>query len=173
MEKNTQSEIYNKLYKLQLEIGIISKDVTNPFYKSKYFDINSLIGQLHPLLKKHGLLLLQPILDNKVYSIIREINGEGYVDSYINLPEISDPQKLGSAITYFRRYTLQSLLALQAEDDDGNKAIVKQKSSLRFKTPEFYNAQKGLKNGATIDDIKKVYNVSPEVQEKLLNLNLD
>ena len=45
----------------------------------------------------------------------------------INLPEISDPQKLGSAITYFRRYTLQSLLALQAEDDDGNKAIVKKK----------------------------------------------
>ena len=135
--------MYNKLYKLQLEIGIISKDVTNPFYKSKYFDINSLIGQLQPLLKKHGLLLLQPILDNKVYSIIREINGEGYVDSYINLPDISDPQKLGSAITYFRRYTLQSLLALQAEDDDGNKAIVKQKSSLRFKTPEFYNAQKG------------------------------
>ena len=68
---------------------------------------------------------------------------------------------------------MQSLLALQAEDDDGNKAIVKQKSSLRFKTPEFYNAQKGLKNGATIDDIKKVYNVSPEVQEKLLNLNLE
>ena len=73
MEKNTQSEIYNKLYKLQLEIGIISKDVTNPFYKSKYFDINSLIGQLHPLLKKHGLLLLQPINDQQVYSIIREI----------------------------------------------------------------------------------------------------
>ena len=173
MEKSTQSEMYNKLYKLQLEIGIISKDVTNPFYKSKYFDINSLIGQLHPLLKKHGLLLLQPILDNKVYSIIREINGSGYVDSYINLPEISDPQKLGSAITYFRRYTLQSLLALQAEDDDGNKAIVKKKSSLKFKTPEFYNAQKGLREGATVDDIKKVYSVDPEVQEKLLNLKLD
>jgi hypothetical protein len=31
------------------------------------------------------------------------------------------PQKLGSAITYYRRYTLQSLLGLQAEDD-GNKA---------------------------------------------------
>jgi|TARA_R100001460_G_scaffold25737_2_gene51859 hypothetical protein len=173
MEKNTQSEIYNKLYKLQLEIGIISKDVTNPFYKSKYFDINSLIGQLHPLLKKHGLLLLQPINDQQVYSIIREINGSGHVESSIRLPDIQDPQKLGSAITYYRRYTLQSLLALQAEDDDGNKAIVKKKSSLRFKTPEFYNAQKGLREGASIDDIRKVYSVSPEVQEKLLNFKLD
>jgi len=173
MEKNTNNELNNKLYKLQLEIGIISKDVTNPFYKSKYFDINSLIGQLHPLLKKHGLLLLQPIIDNKVYSIITEINGDGKVESSIKLPEMLDPQKLGSAITYFRRYTLQSLLALQAEDDDGNKAIVKKKSTLRIKTPEFYNAQKGLKNGATLDDIRKVYSVSPEVQEQLLNFKLD
>ena len=173
MEKNTNNELNNKLYKLQLEIGIISKDVTNPFYKSKYFDINSLIGQLHPLLKKHGLLLLQPIIDNKVYSIITEINGDGKVESSIKLPEMLDPQKLGSAITYFRRYTLQSLLALQAEDDDGNKAIVKKKSTLRIKTPEFYNAQKGLREGATLDDIRKVYSVRPEVQEELLNIKLD
>tara|TARA_R100000742_G_C4279508_1_gene104287 strand:- start:7661 stop:8182 length:522 start_codon:yes stop_codon:yes gene_type:complete len=173
MEKNINNELNNKLYKLQLEIGIISKDVTNPFYKSKYFDINSLIGQLHPLLKKHGLLLLQPIIDDKVYSIITEINGDGKVESSIKLPEMLDPQKLGSAITYFRRYTLQSLLALQAEDDDGNKAIVKKKSILRIKTPEFYNAQKGLKNGASLDDIRKVYLVSPEVQEQLLNFKLD
>ena len=62
-------EIYTKLYNLQLEIGSISKDVTNPFYKSKYFDINSLIGQLNPLLKKHGLLLMQPILNNEVKSV--------------------------------------------------------------------------------------------------------
>jgi len=42
--------------------------------------------------------------------------------SGIELPQNSDPQKLGSAITYYRRYTLVSLLGLQAEDDDGNSA---------------------------------------------------
>ena len=173
MEKNMENEINKKLYKVQSEIGAISKDVTNPFYKSKYFDINSLIGQLQPLLKKHGLLLLQPIEDQKVKSIIFEIDGDGYVESSIKLPEILDPQKLGSAITYFRRYTLQSLLALQAEDDDGNKAIVKKKSPLKFKTPEFYNAQKGLREGSSLDDVRKVYSISPEVQEKLLNFKLD
>jgi hypothetical protein len=41
------------------------------------------------------------------------------------LPNLQDPQKLGSAITYYRRYTLQSLLGLQAEDDDGNKRTYK------------------------------------------------
>ena len=42
--------------------------------------------------------------------------------SSIPLGDISDPQKLGGAITYYRAYTLQSLLGLQAEDDDGNTA---------------------------------------------------
>jgi hypothetical protein len=39
------------------------------------------------------------------------------------LPENSDPQKMGSTITYFRRYALQSLFLLQAEDDDGHSAV--------------------------------------------------
>ena len=172
-------EIYTKLYNLQLEIGSISKDVTNPFYKSKYFDINSLIGQLNPLLKKHGLLLMQPILNNEVKSIIVEINGEGRVESGINLPDIPDPQKLGSAITYFRRYTLQSLLALQAEDDDGNKAITKVKPTLHYKgvdgevTNQFKNAMLGMKNGKTINDIKSHYKLDKIIENRLLNFKID
>jgi len=172
-------EIYTKLYNLQLEIGSISKDVTNPFYRSKYFDINSLIGQLNPLLKKHGLLLMQPIINNEVKSIIVEINGDGKVESGINLPDIPDPQKLGSAITYFRRYTLVSLLALQAEDDDGNKAITKIKPTLKYKdnhgeiTKEFQNALDGMKNGKTINDIQSHYKLDSIIKGKLLNFKID
>ena len=112
-----KTNIYSKLYDLQNELGAISKDATNPFYKSKYFDINSLIGQLKPLLQKHNLVLIQPITDNQVRSVIVDLDG-GSVESSIQLPNDLDAQKLGSAITYFRRYTLQSLLALQAIDDD-------------------------------------------------------
>ena len=172
-------DIYKKLFKVQSEIGSIGKDVTNPFYKSKYFDINSLIGQLQPLLKKYGLLLLQPIEDQKVKSIIFEIDGDGYVESSINLPDIPDPQKLGSAITYFRRYTLQSLLALQAEDDDGNKAITKIKPTLNYKgvdgkvTLQFTNALEGMKNGKTINDIESHYKLDSKLKERLLNFKID
>ena len=49
--------------------------------------------------------------------------------SSIPLGDITDPQKLGGAITYYRRYTLQSLLGLQAEDDDGNTASGRQVES--------------------------------------------
>lgn len=118
MDKN----IYNKLYKLQSEIGAISKDTTNSFYKSKYFDINTLIKQLQPLLEKNKLVLLQPITDMHVKSIIVDLDG-GSVESSMLLPDIQDPQKIGSAITYYRRYTLTSLLALQAEDDDANSTV--------------------------------------------------
>ena len=113
--------IYTKLFDLQHELGSISKDARNPFYKSKYFDINSLIKQLHPLLFKHKLLLTQPITCNQVRSIISDLEG-GSVESSMKLPKNLDAQKMGSAITYYRRYTLQSLLALQAVDDDANLA---------------------------------------------------
>ena len=116
-----ENNICKKLYKVQKEIGGISKDSTNPFYDSKYFDINSLIKQVTPILEKHNLLLLQPIEDGKQYSRIIDLDG-GMVESSLALPVNLDAQKIGSAITYYRRYTLQSLLALQAEDDDGNSA---------------------------------------------------
>lgn len=114
--------IHKKLFNLKSEIGKISKDSSNPFFKSKYFDINSLLEHCEPLLKKNELLLTQPILDGKVLSIITDIESGEKEVSELELPNLSDPQKLGSAITYYRRYTLQSLLGLQAEDDDGNKA---------------------------------------------------
>ena len=120
--------IYKKLFEAKKEIGKISKDSKNPFFKSKYFDVNSLLEHVEPILQKHGLLLLQPIKDNKVVTLIQDIDIEDkntsgqFISSEILLPSLNDPQKLGSAITYYRRYTLQSLLGLQAEDDDGNLA---------------------------------------------------
>jgi len=115
-------EIYKKLFEVKSHIGKISKDSNNPFFKSKYFDVNSLLENVEPLLHASGLLLLQPITDNKVLTQIIDIETGESVTSSMELPNLADPQKIGSAITYFRRYTLQSLLGIQAEDDDANKA---------------------------------------------------
>lgn len=115
--------INQKLFALQQEIGAISKDAKNPFFKSSYFDINSLLKNLKPLLGKYKLVLHQPIEKGEVHSIIECVDtNERTKPSSLELPDISDPQKLGSCITYFRRYTLVSLLGLMAEDDDGNLA---------------------------------------------------
>lgn len=121
----------DKILKIQEEIGVLVKTENNPFYKSKYLDINALLEQLQPLLIKNNLRVIQPltIVDGKnalatqVYDVEKK---EVLIDSNILLPENTDPQKMGSAITYYRRYALQSLFLLRAEDDDANKASGKQ-----------------------------------------------
>lgn len=140
--------IYKKLFEAKKEIGKISKDSTNPFFKSKYFDINGLLEHVEPILSKHELVLLQPIKGGLVTTRIYDIETNNCVESEIALPNIQDPQKLGSAITYYRRYTLQSLLGLQAEDDDGNVAS----KSVKRKTPS-----EKLKECKTLAQLQKVY----------------
>lgn len=125
--------IYKKLFEAKKEIGKISKDSTNPFFKSKYFDINSLLEHVEPILQKHELLLLQPIVNNKQQTVIIDIETGEKEISEIELSDIKDPQKKGSEITYFRRYTAQNILGLQAEDDDGNKAVKAQESQVKAK----------------------------------------
>lgn len=156
--------INEKLFNLQNEIGAISKDSKNPFFKSKYFDINKLIETLKPYLQKHGLLLIQPIEGNSVVTrMIDTETGDAY-ESSMQLPVISDPQKMGSAVTYYRRYTLQSLLALQAEDDDANSASkATKKPQLTPNTDKWSKAVENLAKGAvTIDKVKKHYDISDE-----------
>lgn len=165
-----QQSINEKLFNLQQEIGTISKDASNPFYKSKYFDVNSLIKQLQPLLKKHRLLLLQPIEEDAVYSKLICIDGTGGVISALKLPDLNDPQKLGSAITYYRRYTLASLLGLQAVDDDANLTVEPEKPWLNSNSPEYAKALKYLEGGGTIEEIKGKYKVSKKVQDELSKL---
>ena len=164
-----KANINEKLFKLQQEIGTISKDAKNPFYKSKYFDINSLIKQLQPLLKKNRLLLLQPIEEDMVMSKLICVDGSGGVVSGLKLPQITDPQKLGSCITYYRRYTLASLLGLQAVDDDANlgsgKILKEELPWLNENTPQFNKVKEALLKGtATIADVRTKYRVSTKVE---------
>tara|TARA_R110002153_G_scaffold52187_2_gene146423 strand:- start:6248 stop:6790 length:543 start_codon:yes stop_codon:yes gene_type:complete len=172
--------INEKLFALQNEIGAISKDAKNPFYKSKYFDINSLIKQLQPLLEKHRLLLLQPPKadgDVLVYTYIFCVDSGEFVEASMKLPDLADIQKLGGAVTYLRRYTLSSLLGLQSEDDDGNaasNASVKpsvSKAKDKLSKDRFDNAVKQYKNNPEyIKDNLRKYTLD-EVQLNILNKN--
>lgn len=152
--------LYTKLNEVKKEIGAISKDSTNPFFKSKYFDINGLLKHVEPLLQKNGLLLLQPIIKGEVFSEVIDIESGESVTSSIPLPQMDDPQKLGSAVTYYRRYTLQSLLGLQAEDDDANSASQATKNQKPWvnQDDKIWNA--ALDKGITLTELKKHYSIS-------------
>ncbi len=171
IEKQGSLQLDEKLFLLQNEIGSISKDSDNPFYESKYFDINSLLSQLQPLLYKYRLLLTQPIEDGYQISQIKCIDSKKYEQSKLQLPEINDPQKLGSAITFYRRYTLTALLALQAEDDDANATVTNDLEWLNFNTKQYtevYNALEAKK--CDINYVKSVFRLSKKVEQELLKI---
>lgn len=117
--------LYVKLLEVQKELKAIEKTEINPFFKSRYFDVNAILSELKPLLSKNRLVLNQPFeVDGQgrnvlTTQIVDTESGEA-LRSSIYLPTVEDPQKMGSAITYFRRYALQSFLAMEAADDDGN-----------------------------------------------------
>lgn len=127
MEKT--KNIYEKLLEAQMEIGAIKKDSDNPFFKSKYFDINAVLAVVKPILNKKGLLLTQAVLMNAtgdkmgIRTTITNVEDGKEMSAFCDIPTGLDAQKTGSAITYFRRYALQSLLALEAEDDDAETAV--------------------------------------------------
>ena len=153
--------IYKKLLEAKMEMEAITKDSKNPFFKSNYFDINKILSEVEPVLQRHGLLLLQPIEAEWVKSVIYDIETSEKVSSEIHLPDLKDPQKLGSAITYYRRYTLQSLLGLQAEDDDGNKAAKPIKVDYTVQETK-------LKECKTLDELKEFYSKLNKQEQKAL-----
>jgi hypothetical protein len=118
------------LIEAQSEMGNATKDSTNPFFKSKYADLNSVREACIPILNKHKVVVLQPIVvqdgKNYVRTILMHESGEMF-DSFTEIvySKQNDAQAQGSGITYARRYGLQSLVNIGAEDDDGNKASVK------------------------------------------------
>lgn len=160
--------IYQKLHLAKQSMGKVIKNATNPHLKRNYADINSIIDTVEPILLDHGLLLIQPIIDDKVYTIIVDIETGDKLESYLTLPPITDAQKLGGACTYFRRYTLVNLLSLQAVDDDGHEASRAPKAKPTLDGDRWTKALKAVKDGRyTADDLKATYALTKEQEEQL------
>ena len=147
-----QKSFYQNLIEAKKQMGAIKKTATNPFFKSKYADLPTILEAVEPALLENNLLLIQPIKEGKVFSIITD--GETEISSDIELGSFNKPQDMGSAITYYRRYTLQSLLGLSADDDDGNMA---QKGALpKITDDRFKKAITAIEEGkAKITDLLK------------------
>ena len=156
----------NKLLEFQNKIQVIKTDSLNPHFKNKYATLPQILSVVKPILSELGLTLLQPIRNGEVFSVIVEEKTE-LIYSSIKLPDNVSPQQLGSAITYFRRYTLASLLALEIEDDDGNAAS--QKPALAIGTELYKKAVKYLKEeGGVLAKIEEKFTLSQTVREALL-----
>lgn len=112
--------------KAQKDMGAALKTATNPAFKSKYADLGAVIEAVLPALHASGFALLQPPHSDgalvEVETILVHESG-GYIRSVLGVrPTKQDPQGIGSAITYARRYALQSIAGIAPEDDDGKAA---------------------------------------------------
>lgn len=122
MEQN-EKQLSEKLLAVQKKLQPIIKDGTNPFFNnSKYATLTNILSAIKPIMSEAGLVIIQPIKSGSVCTTIIDSATGQTVTSELPLPVNLDAQKIGSAITYFRRYTLASLLSLEIEDDDGNSA---------------------------------------------------
>lgn len=121
------------LNKAQDEMGGAAKDNKNPFFKSKYADLSSVVKAIKEPFAKNGLSYSQfPVYRDGfcgVETILMHVSGE-FICSELLLPVTKkDPQAAGSAITYARRYALQSIAGIPSEDDDGQAATAAKKAA--------------------------------------------
>jgi len=120
-------EIITALLAAQKEMGTAKKGSANPFFKSKYADINAIREACIPVLNSHDIVVLQPTVHidgrNFVKTILMHTSGETIEGlTEILFIKVNDAQAQGGGITYARRYGLQSLVNIGADDDDGTAA---------------------------------------------------
>ena len=168
-ENLSHVSLYMKLHRAKMSIGKVVKNATNPHFKRSYADINALLDTVEPILHENGLLLLQPIKDNILTSQIIDIDSGNFVESWLLLPSITDPQKMISATTYYRRATLQALLSLQAVDDDGNTVTTSVKAANPSLSEEqFKKALDAIAKGKySLEQLKSSYSLTKEQEAQL------
>jgi len=120
-------EIAVALAKFNAKVQRIEKDSTNPHFKNKYASLDGIMDEVRPMLAEEGLSVLQMPsgLDGrlKLTTMLIHTSGEWIESAPIEMqPVKSDPQGIGSATTYARRYSLCAFLGLSTGDldDDGN-----------------------------------------------------
>ena len=155
-----------KLHKAKLAIGKVTKNAQS--HHSKYADLNAILDAVEPILLENGMILLQPIHGNSVCTQIIDIDSGDMLESCMDLPQGVNPQNMGSAITYYRRYTLQSALSLQAVDDDGEKASKEEVVKETLSNERFNNALIKIKNKEyTVEELRKNFHLTKEQEAQL------
>lgn len=175
-----------------VKVDKVSKDSTNPFFKSKYASLSNILDAINLPLIESGLTFSQlPTGENGLTTILMHgESGEFIQSTYEMKPVKDDPQGRGSVITYQRRYALASVLGLNIDDDDdanagsnvGNKekntsAAAKNgttesqddKPWLNKDTTEFKGAVEKMAAGkSTIEALRKYFKISKSVEASLL-----
>lgn len=177
MEKSANiSNLTKALAQFHALVGKIGKDAKNPFFKSNYASLPHILTEVSDPLQQAGLVITQfPDGDALTTMLIHAESGEYIASSYtMPVAKANDPQALGSAISYARRYSVSSILSLKIDDDDAEGAM----KAVRNPQPEdarpwlnkgdaLNKAMDYLRKGGNIAEIEKKYRLSSEIRKSL------
>lgn len=178
-------ELFNAVSNFQAECPKISKDSNNPFFsdakrKVNYASLPHILTVITPILKKNGLLILQPVINNCVVTKLIHIDTGQTLESVYDIvcKDSTNAQQIGSGVSYARRYSITSILNLNIDDDDdGNSATAtgnngtpqpKSKDELTPKHSNWLKAKEHLQTGGLLEDIERKYTISAENKKLLI-----
>lgn len=164
------------------------KDVSNTFFKSKYADLASVIDAAKKPLADNGLSVIQTTEFDESHGVIlvttlAHSSGQWISGRYPINPVKNDPQSMGSATTYARRYCFSAITGIAADDDDGNAASGNHEAAPTQNELAWYNSfeadkeamAKSIKDGKRtaeqiINNLCKTHKVSTKVREQIKQL---
>lgn len=150
-------QVFTALSKAQGEIENVAKTKDNPFFKSQYADLASVLLMARPVLAKHDLCLVQMPTSSEsgeiaLATMIGHKSGQFIMSTLPCKPAKSDAQAIGSVITYLRRYAASAMVGIAQEDDDGNAGSMQP------------NGKKETKKEPDVD-----YTIKAENEEEFIN----
>jgi hypothetical protein len=135
------------------------KDSANPFFKSKYADLASVVEAIRAAFSANGLSYIQTVEPSdkdevRVETTLLHSSGEWISCGILSLPVSKiDAQGYGSALTYARRYSLSAAVGVAPEDDDGNAAsLAKPKPTM-----DCTDHISAFHAAATLDDLQTAF----------------
>lgn len=165
------NELAAALAKAQGQLEGAKKSSNNPFFKSKYADLAECWNTCREALTANEISVIQmpeEINENgrlNITTMLAHSSGQ-YISSTLTMTVTKlDPQAIGSAITYGRRYALAAMVGLAQEDDDGEKAMERSKDKKSVESP--INITSVSENGS----VRFINGVQCQIQDKNGNWN--
>lgn len=136
MKKSEQvDKIAPAFLQAQKAIGNVVKGQKNLFFKSNYAGLPDVMEGCKEALNEVGISVLQTNGKDEfgpyVETTLIHSSGQWFESKLYLILNKQDMQGLGSSVTYARRYDLQGIVFMGAEDDDGESAVGRSKSSLK------------------------------------------
>ena len=149
------TKIASALVSAQKDFLSAKKSSDNPFFKSKYADLQAVISAVKESLNENGIAFIQSPTESegdvlKLTTRLLHESGEWIEDTSVCPLVKRDPQAFGSALSYLRRYSLSAMCGIYQADDDGNEATKKTDVDVT-------DIIVAIKESTDIDSMKNIY----------------